>query len=135
MRRTQMTAKTTKATESLHESASQPVETMAAFNGTAIGVVSKACEAYMNGFAEVNAAAMNFMSARLRRDAELGRELGECKDWNAVTNSQQDWSRKAVEDYVAETRKLMELNSRLMANSWNSVRTASNEVMEQATKV
>ena len=127
-----MTTRSTKATESLHESANQPMATLGAFNGTAIGLVSKACEAYMNGFAEVNAEAMNFMSARLRQDAELGRALAECKDWNAMTSLQQDWSRRAVEDYVAETRKLMELNSQMMTNSWNSMRNASEEVMAKA---
>ena len=130
-----MTARSTKATESRQENTNQQMATIAAFNGTAIGVVSKVCEAYMNGFAEVNTEAMNFMSARLRQDAELGRSLAECRDWNAVTNLQQDWSRKAVEDYVAETRKLMELTSRMTADSWNSVRTASNEVMEKAKNV
>ena len=130
-----MTARPTKTTESLQESTNQQMATIAAFNGTAIGVVSKVCEAYMNGFAEVNTEAMNFMSARLRQDAELGRSLSECKDWNALSNLQQDWSRKAVEDYVAETRKLMELTSRITADGWDSVRTASSEVMAKAKKV
>ena len=127
-----MTAKSTKVAEPLGGTTNEQMATLAAFNGAAIGMISKACEAYMNGFAEVNAEAMNFMSARLRQDAELGQALAECRDWNAMTSLQQNWSRKAMEDYAAETRKLMELNSRVMTDGWNSVRNASKEVMANA---
>lgn len=84
----------------------------------AIGIASRACETYVKRLMDVNAEAMNFVSARLRQDVELGESFARCKSWTDVSNLQQAWGRKAVEDYMSMSKKIMELTSQMADNPW-----------------
>lgn len=97
-------------------------ETRAQIMGSAaaIGIASRACESYVRRLLDVNAEAMNFVSSRLRQDVELGESFARCKTWEDVSELQQAWGRKAVEDYMSMSQKIMELTSQMTDNPWAS---------------
>lgn len=105
-------------------------ETRAQIMGSAaaIGIASRACESYVRRLLDVNAEAMNFVSSRLRQDVELGESFARCKTWEDVSELQQAWGSRAVEDYMSMSQKIMELTSQMTDNPWASAPHGVGEV-------
>ena len=55
-----------------------------------------------------------FLSQRMRRNSEAFAEIAKCQSAAAMIGIQAKWLQDAVGDYVNETSKLMELNSKIM---------------------
>lgn len=96
----------------------QPFDWFAGVNNLSMEAFSEASRAYVNGMAAVNGEVFRFLSQRMRRDMETGQSMARCDDWSKAAALQQDWVRAAMEDYMAESSRLMELTSKATMESW-----------------
>jgi phasin family protein len=127
-REAKQTSKTTQA-----EMTGQ-LEQIAAFNGAAMDMVSRAGQAYFNSLTALNEELMRFMALRMRHDAEFGQTLTKCEDWSAAANLQQGWVREAGEEYFAEAGKLLELASKATMESWKPVQERATQALDDLQK-
>ena len=96
-------------------SVTEQTEAMVTMNAMAIETFTKACQAYLNGWATLNGELAGFMAKRLNHDAELGSSLARCESWEEAAELQRDWARVTAEEYAAEASRLMELTSEMTA--------------------
>ena len=97
-----------------NETADKQAATFSAFQGPLVEVASQAFGRYVEGMAELNQEMTRFVAARLRHDAEFGHALSACQSVGQAAQMQQDWVKKAADDYVAEARKLGEIGQKLV---------------------
>lgn len=88
------------------------------FNPEMIGSLGEVGSAYLRGVVTLNQEVNEFINKRLEHDAELTRALGKCKDWTEAAELQQNWFREASEEYAANAKKLMEMTTQLMNETW-----------------
>ena len=112
----------------------EQLESMTAFNGASMEVFTQTCQAYASGLATLNGELMSFVTTRLKHDAELGQALAKCSDWADATNLQQDWAKKASEEYLAEASKLMEVASKVAKESWEPVSARAEQAVKELQK-
>ena len=99
---------------------------LSAWQNDALDVVTRAGQAYSSGVAAIGEEVATFVQTRLQHNLALGEALARCHTLTDVTNVQRDWMKEAAQEYADETRKLMELGSNLMRESWNPLeRTAT----------
>ena len=114
--------------------AGDQLETVAQLNGAAMEVFTQACQAYASGLASWNSEVMSFMNKRLQHDADLGRVLAKCENWEQATEAQQDWMRTASAEYLAEASKLMEFASKAAKDNWQPVYERANQALTDLQK-
>ena len=114
--------------------ASDQLEAVAQINGAAMEVFTQACQAYASGLASWNSEVMSFMNKRLQHDADLGRALSKCQNWEQATEAQQDWMRTASAEYLAEASKLMEFASKAAKDNWQPVYDRANQALADLQK-
>lgn len=99
------------------ETADKQAATFAAFQGPLVEAASQAFVRYVEGVAELNQEMSRFVAERLRYDAEFGHALTGCHSVAEATEMQQEWIRKAAEDYAGEARKLGEIGQRMVTEN------------------
>ena len=72
-----------------------------------------------------NAEVARFVTTRMTRDAETVQAAMGCGDGLKLAEIQQAWMSQAVEDYVHETQRLMEMNSDIVTCLFTSARQAA----------
>ena len=110
------------------------LEQLAALNGAAMGAFTDACQAYVKGVFLFNEELTGFMNTRLQHDAELGRSLADCNDWNEVVKLQQSWVQEAAAEYQAESGKLAQIASKMASESWAPIQQRANAAVELTHK-
>ena len=116
------------------EAAQKQLSDLASWQGSALGAVTHAGQAYVNGLAALNQEMASFLQARLRRDIELGEALARCRTLADATDVQNEWLKRTTEDYASESQKLMELGSGLMRESWMPLEESAASLGAQVTK-
>lgn len=101
--------------------ASDQAEAMVAMNAVAVETFTKACQAYLNGWATLNGELAGFMAKRLNHDAELGSALARCESLEEAAELQRDWARITAEEYAEEASRLMELTTEVTAEQWKPI--------------
>ena len=96
------------------ETADKQAATLTAFQGPLVEATSQAFGRYVEGMAERNQEMTRFVAERLRYDAEFGHALAGCGSFAEAAEMQQEWMKKAADDYMAEARKLGEGFARLL---------------------
>ncbi len=114
--------------------ASEQLETVAQLNGAAMEVFTQACQAYASGLASWNSEVMSFMNKRLQHDADLGRALAKCQNWEQASEAQQNWVRTASAEYLSEASKLMEFASKAAKDNWEPVYERANQALTELQK-
>ncbi len=110
------------------------LEQIAAFNGAAMDMISRAGQAYFNSVTALNEELMRFLALRLQHDAEFGQTLTKCEDWSAAAELQQGWVREAGEEYFAEAGKLFELASKATIEGWKPVQERASQALDDLQK-
>jgi hypothetical protein len=66
--------------------------------------------AWMQALSEMGSEVMSFVAERIQEDVKTQHQLLHCKDVGEMQRIQSDFVRKAVEQYQAETGKLVEMS-------------------------
>ena len=99
------------------ETADKQAATLTAFQGPLVEATSQAFGRYVEGMAERNQEMTRFVAERLRYDAEFGHALAGCGSFAEAAEMQQEWMKKAADDYMAEARKLGEIGQKFVADA------------------
>lgn len=99
------------------ETADKQAATFSAFQGPLVEAASQVFGRYVEGMAELNQEMTRFVAERLRYDAEFGHALTGCHSFAKAAEMQQEWIKKAAEDYASEARKLGEIGQKIVADS------------------
>jgi hypothetical protein len=110
------------------------LERLAAFNGAALDMMTRASQAYLSNMTALNEELMRFAALRLQHDAEFGQTLTKCQDWSAAAELQQGWVREASEEYFAEAGKLLELASKATIEGWKPVQERASQALDELQK-
>jgi len=79
------------------------------FQETSLGPLRLFGEAMLTWSTEMGAEVTRFLSDRLREDARTQHEILHCRDPEALQDIQLRFLKKALEDYTAETGRIVEL--------------------------
>ena len=67
-----------------------------------------------------NSEVAHFVSQRISRDGETFGQMAQCLSWNEAFNTEAQWLRVAIDDYIKGTSRLMESNTKFMGNLLNA---------------
>lgn len=112
-----------KAGESAPLAAVPQLDNLTAFNNATADAFMKASKAYWDSLAELNEEISAFFTKRVQHDMELSRSITGCDDWQKAADLQQNWARTAMEDYMAETMRLMQIYSQASMAGWQTLGT------------
>ncbi|SDG11273.1 MULTISPECIES: phasin family protein [Thalassobaculum] len=98
------------------ETADKQAATLTAFQGPLVEATSQAFGRYVEGMAELNQEMTRFVAQRLRYDAEFGHALAGCGSFVQAAEMQQEWMKKAADDYMTEAKKLGEIGQKVVSD-------------------
>ncbi|WPZ35430.1 phasin family protein [Thalassobaculum sp. OXR-137] len=98
------------------ETADKQAATLTALQGPLVEATSQAFGRYVEGMAELNQEMTRFVAQRLRYDAEFGHALAGCGSFVQAAEMQQEWMKKAADDYMAEAKRLGEIGQKLVSD-------------------
>lgn len=98
------------------ETADKQAATLTAFQGPLVEATSQAFGRYVEGMAELNQEMTRFVAQRLRYDAEFGHALAGCGSFVQAAEMQQEWMKKAADDYMTEAKKLGEIGQKVVSH-------------------
>ncbi len=126
-----MTSRSKGPTKAPQESANKEFERMAALNGAIVESFTQACQAYATGVTTLNAELVSFASTRFNRDVDLGEALSKCENWSDAVGMQQDWTQQAMQEYLAEASRLVELSAKIAQGNWVPVYERANRAFSR----
>jgi hypothetical protein len=101
-------------------------------NAEALG---QAFQGTMNYALSCQQSLMEFMSMRLQKNAELGRDLADCRDQEGLIHLLARANRTALEDYVKETKKLADKSLQMLPESiMNPLEKRAKATMQEMPK-
>ena len=121
-----MTSRSKGPTKAPQEGANDEFERMTALNGAIVESFTQSCETYVSGVTTLNAELMGFANTRASRDVDLGEALSKCENWSDAVGLQQDWAQQAMEEYLAEASRLVELSAKIAQGNWVPVYERAN---------
>ncbi len=129
-----MGTKSKATTETSQARANEQLQQIAAVSSAAVEPFMRACQAYTNGMATVNAELMGFINTRLTRDVELNQALCRCSNWSDAVDLQREWTRQATQEYLDEASRLMKVGSKLTQETWEPVYKQANQTLAELNK-
>jgi hypothetical protein len=80
----------------------------------------RAFGSYSKMVIDCNAELFRFLNGRMNYDGETFRAITQCAEWPKVIEIEQAWFRTTAEDYLNETKRLMQLSSDMAETAWGS---------------
>jgi predicted Rossmann-fold nucleotide-binding protein len=78
------------------------------------GPVGRMGAVWAEAMTEMGSEVLGFMSERLRQDADVQKKMMQCKDFGELAHVQATFMQEAIDQYTAETGKLVEIGSDAM---------------------
>ncbi len=102
----------------LRQSGSDPNEALdqlTALNGAALEAMQRCGRSGIEQMTRLGDELTEFVGKRVRHDAEFGQALANCRNWADVVELQQGWFTTMASEYSKESRRLMEMTSKMWA--------------------
>lgn len=100
---------------------------LGAFNPALFEPYGAAGENWARGMAEISTEVAQFAGRRLEASFEAGEALTRCREWHDVVRWQQDWTERSMGAYLEETKRLSDLASKLMTDTWRPIASAGED--------
>jgi hypothetical protein len=71
-------------------------------------------QAIATALVDWNSEVLHFVSQRSSQNGETVRKMAQCQNWAETLDIEAQWLRKAFDDYLKETSKLIEFNSKII---------------------
>ncbi len=91
-----------------------PFEAWAKLTAASMGPFGQVGMAWMEAMSDVGSEFLHFVSERVQQDVATQHKLLHCTDMEELRHVQAEFVQKAIDDYTAETGKMVELNAGLM---------------------
>ncbi len=73
--------------------------------------------AWIEGMGDLGAEVLGFVAERVKEDVNAQHEMLHCKDFTELQKLQSKFLQKAIEQYTAETGKLVEMSNAVITNA------------------
>ncbi|NWH09198.1 MAG: phasin family protein [Alphaproteobacteria bacterium] len=83
--------------------------------------IQSSLQANMKAAIAIQEELATFASYRAQTNATAGEALSKCKNWDDAVRAQQDWAKTTADDYMQESKKLMELSREAMQAVFGSL--------------
>lgn len=110
-------AEKTNVQDSAEKATASALNSMTELQKSGFGSVSWMGAAWFENMSDIGSEMMNFMAARVKEDVKTQHEILHCKDATEMRKIQTEFIRKAVDQYTAETGKLVEMGSEFMTSA------------------
>jgi len=103
----------------------KPMADLGAFVQASSDATRRLCEngqSVAKTIGEWNTELTDFLSRRVARNSETVGGMAKCQNFSDIFAIQARWLQEATDDYLKETSKLMEVNSKIMAGLLGSFR-------------
>ena len=91
-----------------------PIATMKTAQAEGAGMITAFNTAMLEAMARYGSEVSEFVSKRLQEDMKTQHEILSCRDIGKLSDIQATFMKTAMEDYSAETGKLLQMNSEIM---------------------
>lgn len=92
---------------------SDPMHARAHLQDSGFGNMMGMSAAMMEAFSDLSAEVIGFMADRIKEDLKAQHEILHCKDVGELQHVQAQFIQKAIDQYQAETGKLVEMSSKV----------------------
>ncbi len=106
----------TKSQTEAKTTASDPVSTMAALQTSGFGNMMGLGKAWAEAFSEMSSEFVGFLADRIKEDVKTQHKILHCKDMKELQHIQAEFVQTAINQYQAETGKLMEMSSTVFSD-------------------
>lgn len=91
-----------------------PFEAWAKLTAASMGPFGQVGMAWMEAMSDLGGEFLHFVSERVQQDVATQHRLLHCTDMEELRHVQAEFVQKAIDDYTAETGKMVEMNAGLM---------------------
>lgn len=98
----------------------ETVNTLAYLQEAGLGNVMGMSTAWAEAISDMGAEVANFVAERIKEDVKTQHEILHCKNVADVQHIQAEFIQKAMDQYQAETGKLLEMGTKALASSTNN---------------
>ena len=102
-------------------------------NGANVEAFTKATEAMVKGFAELNQEMMTFSQRRFEENMNRSMALMHCKNVEEAFQVQCDFIKSATQQYLEESNQLMTMMAKLTKESWSPVEDRTKQALHEVT--
>ena len=95
----------------------EPVNTMAALQQAGLGNMMGMSTAWLQAINGLNAEVTSFLSERIKQDVKTQQKILNCKDLGELSDIQREFIQTAIDQYTAETGKLLELGTSVFSGA------------------
>lgn len=106
-----------KTSDTRPDPANAAISAMSELQKTGFGSLAWMGTAWLENLSDVGAEVMEFVAERVREDVKTQHELLHAKDVAEMQHIQAQFMQKAVDQYAAESGKLVEMSSELLAKA------------------
>jgi hypothetical protein len=114
------------------QSAETPVSVTPFDAGATIDPLLQAGNRLLAGWMAVNSEILEFGRARLDRSLAIGKALAQSNSIDEAIDLQSQYVRTVVQDYVAESNKIVDLGTRSLLDSMSELRPIAHRATEHA---
>ena len=110
------------------------VQAAMAANEQNLGALMKANEALLGNVLEITQQVFAFGAARLQENIRMSQSLMSCRDPDEAIRSEGQYLQSAVEQYVDQSGRMLELMSRMTRECWSPLENRAREVVRDLGK-
>ena len=104
------------------ETTTNPASAILALQASGFGNMMGMGTAWAEAFSDMGAEFLGFLADRIKEDVKTQHKILHCKDINELQHIQAEFVQTAIEQYQAETGKLMEMSSTVFVDALKSSR-------------
>jgi hypothetical protein len=94
----------------------EPVNAMAQLQEAGFGNMMGMGTAWIEAFSDMSAEVVGFVADRIKEDVKTQHEILNCKDPSDLQHIQSQFMQKAMDQYKAETGKLVEMSTKVFGS-------------------
>ncbi|MEO0917343.1 MAG: phasin family protein [Pseudomonadota bacterium] len=95
----------------------EPFKAVAALQRAGFGNMMGMGKAWIEALSDMNAEFIGFLADRIKEDVKTQHQIMHCKDVGELQHIQSEFIQTAIEQYQAETGKLMEMSSTVFSDA------------------
>jgi len=99
------------------ETASSALNSMAELQKLGFGSLNWMGTAWLENMSDIGSELMSFLAERVKEDVKTQHAILHCNDATEMRKIQTEFMRKAVDQYTAETGKLVEMGNEFVSNA------------------
>ena len=99
------------------QTGTDPMGIVAALHKSGFGHLTGMGMAWVEAFSDMGVEFLGFLADRVKEDVKTQHKILHCRDMHELQHIQAEFVQRAIEDYQAETGKLVKMSAALLSNT------------------